>query len=752
MRTAKARCATVVASCMVLGSLLINTPYAFASEGEMPACQLDGTTLVAEASDEHEAAYQAESTAVEGQDLGSAEGAPANQDDAVTTDTPDAAIDAAPDQEPQELPGPADSGTTQVQEEEATDGVSADDATEQPEEPADELDATTPVEGEPDATSLTEEGLLGEDVTAKKTDAAASADDGKTEAPLEAQAQTFVAGWNKVGNSYYWYQKNKSGVLEPLKGWLVTSQSWDKVKRGLQRYWLDKTSGALAFSKLLDPQQDGIDYHAYADSKGLIVRGKYTDKATGYVYLANDAGRLESPGWLVSTAYDKEIQRYWVDEKVHACVPGASNDGWSHITTSEGYVLRGAQKAGSVMRYANNEGRVVEGWIVTSGFGQGLQRYWQANGSIVKNKLIQTGTNAWTFARPEGYVVRGKWRGARGVVYIADNGGKLENPGWVVSGKYDNGLQRYWIDSQYHGAVPGYSADGWAHYTTADGYVLRTKKDTGRGYVYVANNDGKLLITDTDKWIVTKEFDGRLERYWALAAEHAVRSGFFTIDGANYFGIGGQGYVVRQACVFHDNTWYYGDNAGKLKAIPRSVGKIGYQVPSGYPQINAYGVKLPSYCKAPFDYVMPCIIAPDATREQCVEAFIASAARWMGTRWVDNRTTHPGDTVDCSGLIMEALYGCGVSLDGQRGGDYNPWTKHYVDPYFSNSWRNNQVFKPVSFSEIRRGDIVYYDTHVAIWLGDGNILEATAAFGRTTLVHSNWRAYGPVLGVGRPFA
>ncbi|MBM6817731.1 hypothetical protein H6A23_11340, partial [Olsenella uli] len=58
-------------------------------------------------------------------------------------------------------------------------------------------------------------------------------------------------------------------------------------------------------------------------------------------------------------------------------------------------------------------------------------------------------------------------------VYLADNDGRLAGPGWVVSDAYGQGLQRYWVDADAHAAVEGYSEDGWAHYTTEEGYVLR---------------------------------------------------------------------------------------------------------------------------------------------------------------------------------------------------------------------------------------------------------------------------------------
>lgn len=54
--------------------------------------------------------------------------------------------------------------------------------------------------------------------------------------------------------------------------------------------------------------------------------------------------------------------------------------------------------------------------------------------------------------------------------------------------------------------------------------------------------------------------------------------------------------------------------------------KIGYQNPSQFFQASQYNVILPRAAyQTPFCYVTPSRIAIDATREQCVEAFIARA-------------------------------------------------------------------------------------------------------------------------------
>ena len=432
-------------------------------------------------------------------------------------------------------------------------------------------------------------------------------------------------------------------------GWAVEDRN---NGYGLQRYWM--VNGKTATSELLDAAETG--WWAYARPEGFVVRGRWTDPSTGYVYLANNDGRLEGPGWVVSSSYGQGLQRYWVDAKAHAAVPGYSKDGWAHYTTSSGYVLRGVSILGDGTFYrANNDGKVLDstegskdyiGWWVTSSLGHGLQRYWLNSGKLALSTLIDPalGHGAyWAYARPEGYVVRGRWTDpSTGYVYLANNDGRLEGPGWVVSSSYGQGLQRYWVDAKAHAAVPGYSKDGWAHYTTSSGYVLRGVSILGDGTFYRANNDGKVLdstegskdyigwwvtsslghglqrywlnsgklalstlidpalghgaywayarpegfvvrgkwdkgnghvyVADNDGvlpsvsgWMVTGKYDGgTLQRYYMDGDAHAAVTSFFRVDGNLYYGIGWQGYVLRNSTIAYDGSFYVADNDGVL--------------------------------------------------------------------------------------------------------------------------------------------------------------------------------------------
>ena len=401
---------------------------------------------------------------------------------------------------------------------------------------------------------------------------------------LAARAQAPVAeapGWHSgQGGTYY---VDPDGTRHT--GWLVTD-TYESY--GLQRYWMG-ADGVLRTSSLVDAADAG--WWAYARPEGYVVRGKWVDSSSGLVYLADNDGRLEDPGWVVTGSYGGGLQRYWVDASSHAAEPGYSQDGWNHYTLADGYVLRGAAEEGGEKWLADNDGLLASGWAVTSAFGGGLQRYWfGADGRLVRGGLVSPSrAGFWAYARPEGYVVRGKWRDPEtGLVYLADNDGRLEDPGWVVTDSYGGGLQRYWVDASAHAAVPGYSQDGWAHYTLPDGYVLRGAlvKDGER---WLADNNGLLASgwTDSDAfedstetyyfadgkakqscWIVSADYkDCGLQRYWLKSNGALARGELVDAADAGWWAYARpDGYVVRGKWTDPSTGYVYlANNDGKLE-------------------------------------------------------------------------------------------------------------------------------------------------------------------------------------------
>lgn len=401
-----------------------------------------------------------------------------------------------------------------------------------------------------------------------------SADD-DTAASALASGQ---AGWRLEDGSWRWYAE---GADEASTGWLVTSLAPGSASEGdLQRYWLD-AAGKLVSSALVDVG-DGL--WAYSRPEGFVVRGKWVDPTTGYVYLADNDGMLESPGWVVTDAYGDGLQRYWVSASSHAAEPGYSADGWDHYTTERGYVLRGASAEGDEKRWADNDGRLtMSGWLVTGEFTHGtLQRYWVEDGTVARNQLISASdAGYWAYATSDGTVLRGKLVipdvfGLNGV-FLSDNDGRfVSEDGWLVTGTYDNGaLQRYYIESSDKGffyaltgifrRVLGGSGEVAFYGDESQGYVLRGKKDTSNG-VLLADNDGVIASVAGDgDFLVTNKYDGSMQRYYLRRVGEAyyAQTGRIDVGDSHYYGIQGSGYVLRGTLRVGDGM-LLADNDGVL--------------------------------------------------------------------------------------------------------------------------------------------------------------------------------------------
>ena len=167
----------------------------------------------------------------------------------------------------------------------------------------------------------------------------------------------------------------------------------------------------------------------------------------------------------------------------------------------------------------------------------------------------------------------------------------------------------------------------------------------------------------------------------------------------------------------------YAGKAGQgwiLKGASRPA-KIGWQNPKQFPQVSSLTVKLPNYAKGKFTYVSPSRISIDATREDCVNAFIARAYDYLGTKYIEPWSTAPGGAVDCSGLVLQCLYATGMDM-----GIYNPYNHRWQawQTYNSMNWYNKGTFMKVSRKDLKRGDVVYYKGHIAIYIGGGKIIDS----------------------------
>ena len=142
---------------------------------------------------------------------------------------------------------------------------------------------------------------------------------------------------------------------------------------------------------------------------------------------------------------------------------------------------------------------------------------------------------------------------------------------WVVEDRGGgHGLQRYYIGSDgrevtglFQAVIDGVAS--WFYGREDTGFVVRGKWDSGRGFVYLADNDGRLASGSADGWLVTGAYDGgTLQRYWVDGSAHAARSSYFQVGSQWYFGLGGEGYVLRGYGKGVDGAWLSAGNDGRL--------------------------------------------------------------------------------------------------------------------------------------------------------------------------------------------
>ncbi len=184
-----------------------------------------------------------------------------------------------------------------------------------------------------------------------------------------------------------------------------------------------------------------------------------------------------------------------------------------------------------------------------------------------------------------------------------------------------------------------------------------------------------------------------------------------------------------------------------------TVSKMGYQNPAGFYQVSSKNVSITSQATAPWDYVTPSRIGVWATRQDCVNAFIGRAREYLGTPYVWDYSCAPGVGVDCIGLVYQCAYACGMDLGGGTGyDDFNPWA-HWITG--SGGWHSHDANNfwdygramHVSLDDRQEGDLISWAGHVAIYLGDDQIIEAYPG----SVMYSSLWAHGTPRGCIRLF-
>ena len=247
-------------------------------------------------------------------------------------------------------------------------------------------------------------------------------------------------------------------------------------------------------------------------------------------------------------------------------------------------------------------------------------------------------------------------------------------------------------------------------------------------HIYAKSNDGTKEFVDKTQVQITRT----TRRYQNPSQYYQIKDSISLSGGEYNLTIGYEGVKVMMVIrklglgsgIGMGGALYTQSTANAVARFQRSVGLpasgvVDYLtwIRMGFNQLQwtQYGA-----------YVSPVKVNKNSTRSEHIEAMIGTAHSYMGTAYVIGASGPPGTGVDCSGLVMQALYGAGLEVQG-----INPVTHALPGhEYESRNMWNSSRFKHVPYSQRQRGDLIFYQNsngtviHVAIYLGNDQVIES----------------------------
>ena len=518
-------------------------------------------------------------------------------------------------------------------------------------------------------------------------------------------------------------------------------QQWDYPGAGKNQLWrIEETDGSYvirstASNLVLERCSNGslttavengsaAQRWSFGDFKIALVEGCYSiysASANKYVDVAGGSYKEGAP-LQVYTGNGTLAQKFWARK---------TSDGYYTFQCVNSAKYLSARRADGGMAQIGSADSDEAKWSLEVNFGRGIALKNKQTGKVLSLSgssgsiyaLAENGSagQAWSFNTtpvvPEGFyeLAPANAYGSRADI---SGGSRANGANAQIYASNGSLSQRFWIRSV---------GSGWYSLTACCSAFPLDVKDC-------SSSDG----ANVQQW----PWNGSVAQKWR-------------------FEMGEKGIKVISACgnkvldVFGGGTangtnlqiWSYNGSAAQgWRMIPADrPAKIGYQNPSNYPQVSSLTVRLPSYCTGEFTYVTPSRIAIDATRDDCINAFIQRAYEYIGTQYIEPYSTAPGGAVDCSGFVLQCLYATGMDM-----GIYNPYNHRWQawQTYNSMNWYHNGTFMPVSVNAMQRGDVIYYRGHIAIYLGGGRMIDSWPRQG--VGIHGVYERGNPI-GAARPF-
>ena len=426
-------------------------------------------------------------------------------------------------------------------------------------------------------------------------------DSGNVDFPQEPEVPSseWTRGWNFYEGNWY-YAKEENTLYF---GWIYLNSKW---------YYLDgENAGIMACNEM---KKIGDSYYAF-DGSGAMQ--------TGWV--------LRPEGW------------YYTDAN------GAQVIGWRYIR-GVWYYLDGAD--------TEHPGLMADNCTRNIG---GSNFYFAAGGAMQTGWVLRP--EGWYYADGSGAQAIG-WRYVRGIWYYLD-GDNTEYPGLMANDSLKEiaGNTYAFDDSGAMHIGWYYDGENWYYFNHSGAIVSGWQAVNGYWYYLdpaennkMANSGWRLI---GDNWyffygsgaMATNWLALNGEWYW-FSGDGAMKTGWQVAGGVWYYMYTKNDTHGGSEGVMAKNTVIDGFVVHENGAYIRAKNKLGWQNPVGYPQVSSLTVMLPSYCTGYFTYVTPSRISIYASRQECVDAFIARAYEYLGTRYIEPWSSYPGDAVDCSGFVL----------------------------------------------------------------------------------------------------
>lgn len=504
------------------------------------------------------------------------------------------------------------------------------------------------------------------------------------------------------------------------------------------------------------------------------------DAARQKISAADAAGAVDTSTPLLSAKADSQFD-HWEETEDGVFYVSADGqpykgekrigDAWYHFDEETGAMSTGFTKLASKTVCYGDDGRMLYGEQRIDGKWYHFDR---VNGAM-STGFTKLASKTVLYGE-DGAMLYGRQEYGGKVYYLDPANGSLRTSGWV---SLDSDSYGYLGSDGSVSLIREQGQDGSWHLVDLDGVILKGWVHCGNASFYCDPNTGDLAIGQRqidDHWFFFDDSGVMQTGFVKLTVGASYKWVYYGSNGQMLYGeqyIDGHWYYLNKTTGAVTYGWLYLDAAQKwvwygpeggngqmrygrqivdgvqryFDPVTGACDKIGYQNPVGHYQVSSRSVNIPHLGQGIFGYRTASRISIDATKQDCINAMITRAYDYVGTTpYIWDYSCAPGVGVDCAGLVMQCLYATGMDL-----GRYTPWDHYYTpghDHYANDMWSDSR-FKHLDFSQRQRGDLVCYNGHIAIYIGNDQIIEA-ASPRIGVRVHSVYVGY-PIKGVLRPF-